>query len=228
MFLGHLPMHVREARGRNPNVQVNFNVKHSTTAGDGTLGSASHRLAMPRLKVGFWREREEITPSRCVTNRRGSLPDPRPPGRVDSAQLGPGGIRFAVLVMGTDGLVAAAEARLLAAAEGRGDITFGEAVDRHGAGSNGRSHAVAGVDAVGPERGGEALASVVGNGDGFFFGVEGDDHQDRVECLANFHLLAGLSLGAESRRAIEAAVAALPGSPDCAKLLALLFGATAI
>ncbi|MNQ83169.1 MmgE/PrpD family protein [compost metagenome] len=47
----------------------------------------------------------------------------------------------------------------------------------------------------------------------------------RAEFLEKFDLLAGISLGVETRRAIEAAIAALPGSSDCSKLFALLFDA---
>ncbi|MCY1399657.1 MmgE/PrpD family protein [compost metagenome] len=50
----------------------------------------------------------------------------------------------------------------------------------------------------------------------------------RAEFRAKFDLLAGISLEVESRRAIEEAVAALPASPDCAKLFTLLFGTTAV
>ncbi|MOA68702.1 hypothetical protein D3C78_1964480 [compost metagenome] len=45
----------------------------------------------------------------------------------------------------------------------------------------------------------------------------------RAEFLAKFDLLAGISLGREQRRAIEQAIAALPGSPSCEALFALLF-----
>jgi hypothetical protein len=45
-----------------------------------------------------------------------------------------------------------------------------------------------------------------------------------AEFRAKFDLLAGINLGVESRRAIEEAVAALPGRPDCATLFTLLFG----
>ncbi|MCY1548002.1 MmgE/PrpD family protein [compost metagenome] len=43
-----------------------------------------------------------------------------------------------------------------------------------------------------------------------------------AEFREKFDLLAGISLDAASRRAIEAAVAALPGSADCEKLLTLV------
>ncbi|WP_044872890.1 MmgE/PrpD family protein [Pseudomonas sp. LFM046] len=49
-----------------------------------------------------------------------------------------------------------------------------------------------------------------------------------AEFRVKFDLLAGINLGVESRRAIEEAVAALPGSPDCAKLFTLLFGAAEV
>ncbi|GLZ85662.1 2-methylcitrate dehydratase [Metapseudomonas resinovorans] len=44
-----------------------------------------------------------------------------------------------------------------------------------------------------------------------------------AEFLAKFNLLAGISLGPEQRRDIEQAIAALPGSPSCERLFALLF-----
>ncbi|MOA19842.1 MmgE/PrpD family protein [compost metagenome] len=45
----------------------------------------------------------------------------------------------------------------------------------------------------------------------------------QAEFRAKFDLLAGISLDEASRRAIEEAVAALPDSPDCERLFALLF-----
>ncbi|MOA54998.1 hypothetical protein D3C78_1787110 [compost metagenome] len=45
----------------------------------------------------------------------------------------------------------------------------------------------------------------------------------RSEFLAKFNLLAAISLGEAQRREIEQAIAALPGSPSCEKLFALLF-----
>jgi len=51
---------------------------------------------------------------------------------------------------------------------------------------------------------------------------------DPAELSAKFHLLAGVSLGKAQRRAIERAVAELPGSGDCSTLFKLLFQIDAV
>src|SRR5690606_26083483 len=56
-----------------------------------------------------------------------------------------------------------------------------EAVDRHRASLNGGGDALSPLQIAGVERGGQAIRAVVRQRDGFFFGIEGGDRQNRPE-----------------------------------------------
>ena len=92
-----------------------------------------------------------------------------------------------------------AVAALLGPAERELGADLHVAVHPHVAGSNVADHALRTAEVAGPNSGGQAVTTVVGDGDGLVLGVEGDDHGDRTEDL----LLAdldGVVVGHEQRR----------------------------
>src|SRR6185312_6395438 len=100
-----------------------------------------------------------------------------PRGAVDV----PDSLGFQVLVERFQAVVAAAEAGLLVAAKRRGDVAFGKNVDRDGAGADGGGDALGAVHVLGVDRGGQAVAGVVGQADRLFLGVEAGHGQQRAE-----------------------------------------------
>jgi hypothetical protein len=81
----------------------------------------------------------------------------------------------------------AADARLLRAAEGRAQVAQEPAVDPGDAHLDTRRHPVGAGQVGGPDRGGEAVVGVVGQGHHLVLAVEGADVAARAEDLLLHH-----------------------------------------
>src|SRR5664279_3938726 len=80
--------------------------------------------------------------------------------------------------MGENGFVPPKEPGLLESPERRGSVAFGEAVDRDRAGAESAGDAVRAADILSINRSRESVISVIGHGDGLFFGADGEYRQD--------------------------------------------------
>src|SRR5690606_12593426 len=118
------------------------------------------------------------------TGRRPTrLPAPsRPRGVWLGAEVDPGRLQLRVLIHGVQRLVPA-EAGLLVAAEGRGDVAGVEAVDPDDAGPQRAGRPVRLGDVAGPHRGGQAVDGVVADPDRLVDVLHADGREHRPEDL---------------------------------------------
>src|SRR5262249_27458945 len=126
--------------------------------------------------------------------------------RSGSAERDPDRLQLGVLIEGLEAVVAAAEARLLEAAERRRDVSLAVAVDADRPRPETAGEAGRGIAVVGEDRGGETVGRVVRDPQRLLLVVEADDRDDRSEDLlaGDGHLRGD---GVEDRRLDEPAAA---------------------
>lgn len=98
-------------------------------------------------------------------------------------RVDPNGLQLGVLVVGPNGLVATAEARLLVTTERRRGIILAKAVQCYHAGTDFTGQAQRVAQAAGIDRSGQTVDAVVGDFDRFVHGLEAGHAQYRPEGL---------------------------------------------